>query len=164
MPAAAVTAAAAQAPASAPAQYRPVVRDLRQSMVRSLAQFALYCDARYRPESGIDGVGVLVGLGDQIGSAEGVVDSRFPRNLKRSLGGWPLKIGSGVKDVFKLNSQDWDLEFPRGPSPSTMSRHNRETSPGWREFLKRHDLNIWARDFFCVRTIQTQSNPFSTDS
>lgn len=40
-------------------------------------------------------------------------------NFKRSSGGWPLKIGCGVKDVFKLNSQDWDLEFLRGPLPST---------------------------------------------
>jgi len=52
---------------------------------------------------------VLIGLGNQIGSTAGVVGSRFPRNFKRSWGGWPLKIGSGVKDVFKLNSQDWDL-------------------------------------------------------
>jgi putative transposase len=32
-------------------------------------------------------------------------------------------------------------------------RHNRGPSPGWREFLKRHESNIWACDFFCVRTI-----------
>jgi hypothetical protein len=65
------------------------------------------------------GFGVLIGLGDRIGSAEGVVDGRFFRNFKRSSGGWPLKIASGVKDVFKLNSQDWDLAFLPGPSPST---------------------------------------------
>jgi hypothetical protein len=52
---------------------------------------------------GIDGVGVLIGRGNQIGRAEGLVDSRFPRNFKRSSGGWPPKIGCGVKDVFKLN-------------------------------------------------------------
>ena len=51
---------------------------------------------------GIDRVGVLIGLGDQIGTAEGVVDGRFPRNFKHSSGGWPRKIGSGVKDVSKL--------------------------------------------------------------
>jgi hypothetical protein len=62
---------------------------------------------------------VLIGLGDQVGSAEGVVDSRFPMNFKRSSGGWPVKIGFGVKDAFKLNSQDWDLKFLPGPSPST---------------------------------------------
>jgi hypothetical protein len=46
----------------------------------------------------MDGVGMLIGLGDQVGSAEGVVDSRFPMSFKRSSGGWPLKIGFGVKD------------------------------------------------------------------
>ena len=68
---------------------------------------------------GIGGVGVLIGLSDQVGSAEGVVDSRFLMSFKRSSGGWPLKIGFGVKDAFKLNSQDWDLAFLPGPSPST---------------------------------------------
>jgi hypothetical protein len=63
-------------------------------------------------------VGVLIGLGDQVGSAEGVVDSRFPMSFKRSSGGWPQKIGFGVKDAVKLNSQDWDLGFLPGPSPS----------------------------------------------
>jgi transposase InsO family protein len=38
-----------------------------------------------------------------------------------------------------------------------MSRHNRGPSPGWREFLKRHEPNIWACDFFCVRTIWFQT-------
>jgi putative transposase len=33
------------------------------------------------------------------------------------------------------------------------SRHNRNPSPGWRQFLKRHDSNIWACDFFSVQTI-----------
>ena len=36
-------------------------------------------------------------------------------------------------------------------------RHNRGPSPGWREFLKRHESNIWACDFFCVRTIWFQT-------
>jgi putative transposase len=31
-------------------------------------------------------------------------------------------------------------------------RHSRGPSPGWREFLKRHESNIWACDFFCVRS------------
>jgi putative transposase len=30
-------------------------------------------------------------------------------------------------------------------------------SPGWREFLKRHARDIWACDFFCVRTIWFQT-------
>jgi transposase InsO family protein len=38
-----------------------------------------------------------------------------------------------------------------------MGRHNRGPSPGWREFLKRHEPNIWACDFFCVRTIWFQT-------
>src|SRR5215471_19192043 len=38
-----------------------------------------------------------------------------------------------------------------------MSRHHRGPSPGWREFLKRHEPNIWACDFFCVRTIWFQT-------
>jgi putative transposase len=33
------------------------------------------------------------------------------------------------------------------------SCHSRGPSSSWREFLKRHDSNIWACDFFCVRTI-----------
>jgi hypothetical protein len=36
-------------------------------------------------------------------------------------------------------------------------RHNRGPSPGWREFLKRHESNIWACVFFCVRTIWFQT-------
>jgi putative transposase len=35
--------------------------------------------------------------------------------------------------------------------------HYRGPSPGWREFLKRHESNIWACDFFCVRTIWFQT-------
>ena len=46
VPAAAVTGAAAQAPAAALAQCGPTVLDLRQSMVRWLAQFASYCETR----------------------------------------------------------------------------------------------------------------------
>jgi putative transposase len=39
-----------------------------------------------------------------------------------------------------------------------MSRRlNRGPSPGWREFLRRHESNIWACDFFCVRTILFQT-------
>jgi putative transposase len=36
-------------------------------------------------------------------------------------------------------------------------RHSRGPSLGWREFLKRHESNIWACDFFCVRTILFQT-------
>jgi hypothetical protein len=36
-------------------------------------------------------------------------------------------------------------------------RHTRGPSPGWREFLRRHESNIWACDFFCVRTILFQT-------
>jgi putative transposase len=36
-------------------------------------------------------------------------------------------------------------------------RHDRGPSAGWREFLKRHESNIWACDFFCVRTIWFQT-------
>src|SRR5215472_11388820 len=39
-----------------------------------------------------------------------------------------------------------------------MSRHlSRGPSLGWREFLRRHESNIWACDFFCVRTILFQT-------
>ena len=39
-----------------------------------------------------------------------------------------------------------------------MSRRlNGGPSPGWREFLRRHESNIWACDFFCVRTILFQT-------
>jgi putative transposase len=31
--------------------------------------------------------------------------------------------------------------------------HGREPSPGWRIFLGRHAAEIWACDFFCVRTL-----------
>jgi hypothetical protein len=30
-------------------------------------------------------------------------------------------------------------------------------SPGWREFLARHAMDIWACDFLCVRTIFFQT-------
>jgi hypothetical protein len=36
-------------------------------------------------------------------------------------------------------------------------RHHRGPSPGWREFLKRHESNIRACEFFCVRTILFQT-------
>ena len=36
-------------------------------------------------------------------------------------------------------------------------RYNRGPSPRWREFLQRHESNIWACDFFCVRTIWFQT-------
>jgi hypothetical protein len=32
-------------------------------------------------------------------------------------------------------------------------RHDREPSPGWRTFVKRHATAIWACDFFCVQTL-----------
>jgi len=32
-------------------------------------------------------------------------------------------------------------------------RHDREPSPGWRTFLKRHATETWACDFFCVQTL-----------
>jgi hypothetical protein len=97
---------------------------------------------------------VPIGLGNQIGSAERAVDSRFPSNFKCPSSGWPLQIGSGVKDVFKLNSQDWDLEFPTGPSPSTCVA-TVEGRPRVPE--TQHEPNIWACDFFCVRTIWFQT-------
>jgi hypothetical protein len=37
------------------------------------------------------------------------------------------------------------------------ARDNRDPSPGWREFLKRHAPDIWACDFFCVRTVLFQT-------
>jgi putative transposase len=37
------------------------------------------------------------------------------------------------------------------------ARDNRDPSPGWREFLKRHAQDIWACDFFCVRTVLFQT-------
>jgi hypothetical protein len=54
-PATAVTGAAAQAPAAALAQCGPTL-DLRQSMVRGLAQFASYCEARNGPEMASTGL------------------------------------------------------------------------------------------------------------
>src|SRR5215468_8698933 len=36
---------------------------------------------------------------------------QFLRKCKGSSGAWLLKIGSRVKDGFKLNSQDWELGF-----------------------------------------------------
>ena len=37
------------------------------------------------------------------------------------------------------------------------ARPNRGPSPGWREFLKRQAPDIWACDFFCVRTVLFQT-------
>src|SRR5262249_49814684 len=62
VPAAAVTGAAAQAPAGAPAQCGPAVLDLRQSMVRWLASLASYCEARDRPEVASTGLACLLVL------------------------------------------------------------------------------------------------------
>jgi hypothetical protein len=55
VPATAVTGAAAQASTATLAQCGPTVLDLRQSMVRRLAQFASHCEAR-------NGVEVATGL------------------------------------------------------------------------------------------------------
>ena len=62
VPAAAVTGAAAQAPAAALAQCGPTVLDLRQSMVRRLAQFAPYCEARNGAEMASTGLACLLVL------------------------------------------------------------------------------------------------------
>jgi hypothetical protein len=37
------------------------------------------------------------------------------------------------------------------------ARRNRGPSPGWGEVLKRHAPDIWACDFFCVRTVLFQT-------
>jgi hypothetical protein len=37
------------------------------------------------------------------------------------------------------------------------SRPSRRPSSGWQKFLKRHELSIWACDFFCVQTILFQT-------
>jgi transposase InsO family protein len=42
-------------------------------------------------------------------------------------------------------------------SARTVAKYMRWPSPGWREFLKRHESNIWACDFFCVQTIWFQT-------
>jgi hypothetical protein len=57
--------------------------------------------------------------GAQIASAGGLVDGRFPRTFGPSSDRWLLRTGSGVKNESKPNSQDWDLRFLPGPSPST---------------------------------------------
>jgi hypothetical protein len=59
------------------------------------------------------------GPGAQIASTGGLVDGRFPRTFRLSSDRWLLRTGSGVKKEFKPNSQDWDLRFLPGPSPST---------------------------------------------
>jgi len=43
---------------------------------------------------------------------------RFPSTFRPSYSRW-LRTGSGVKKESKPNSQDWDLRFLPGPSPST---------------------------------------------
>jgi hypothetical protein len=88
--------AAAQVPSAAPPQRRPARLDLREPVVRQLAQLAPYCEAR-------DGVTVA--------STGKYIDSR----------------------------------------------HDRSPSPGWRQFLKRHDSNILACDFFSVQTISFET-------
>ena len=62
LPAAAVTGAAAQASAAALAQCGPTVLDLRQSVVRRLAQFASYCEARNGAEVASTGLACLLVL------------------------------------------------------------------------------------------------------
>jgi hypothetical protein len=119
VPAAAVTGATAQAPAAELAQCGPTVLDLRQSMVRRLAHFAPYCEARNGAEVASTGVSVSTGPGAQITSVGGWVDGRFPRTFRPSSDRWPLRTGSGVKKESKPNSQDWDLRLLHGPSPST---------------------------------------------
>ena len=57
--------------------------------------------------------------GAQIASTGGLVDGRFPRTFRLSSDRWLLRTGSGVKKESKPNSQDWDLRFLPGPSPST---------------------------------------------
>jgi hypothetical protein len=62
VPATAVARAAPQAPAAALAQCGPTVLDLRQSMVRWLAQFASYCETRNGAEVASTGLACLLVL------------------------------------------------------------------------------------------------------
>jgi hypothetical protein len=71
VPTAAIGGAAAQAPAAAPAQWGPAVLDLRESMVRRLAQFASYCEARDRSEVASTRLACLLVLAIKSGAEEG---------------------------------------------------------------------------------------------
>ena len=68
VPAAAVRVAAAQEPAAAAAQYGPAVLDSRQSMVRRLARFASYCEARNGSEVASTGLACLLVLAIKSGA------------------------------------------------------------------------------------------------
>jgi hypothetical protein len=62
LPPATIACAAAQVPATGPAQHGPAVLDLRQSMLRRLAQFASYYQARDSAEVASTGLACLLVL------------------------------------------------------------------------------------------------------
>jgi hypothetical protein len=77
VPTAAVGGAAAQAPAAAPAQWGPAVLDLRESVVRRLAQFASHCETRDSSEVASARLACLLVLAIESGAEEGAT-ANFP--------------------------------------------------------------------------------------
>jgi hypothetical protein len=74
-----------------------------------------------------------------------------------SSGACPRKMLCGAKNGSKPSWQGWFKVSARTVAKYMRVRHNRGPSPGWREFPKRHAPDIWACDFFRVRTILFQT-------
>ena len=73
---------------------------------------------------------------------------------------WPYAAANRLWGQKRIQAELARLGFrvsARTVAKYMSRRDNRGPSPGWREFLKRHESNIWACDFFCVRTIWFQT-------
>jgi hypothetical protein len=88
-------------------------------------------------------------------------DRRTPRDFGRVAGAHPTH---GLREPLwgqrRIQAELVRLGFK--VSARTVAKYMRrpyagKPSSGWREFLKRHARDIWACDFFCVRTIWFQT-------
>jgi transposase InsO family protein len=94
------------------------------------------------------------------------------RSSRRARGGRPAIAGELQALIGRMSAENvlWgqkriQAELARlgfRVSARTVAKYmraprNRGPSPGWREFLKRQTPDIWACDFFCVRTVLFQT-------
>jgi len=99
---------------------------------------------------------VPIGPGAQIGSTGGLVDGRFPRTFRPRQMAAENRLWGQKRIRAELARLGFEVSA-RTVAKYMSRRLNGGPSPGWREFLRRHESNIWACDFFCVRTILFQT-------
>jgi putative transposase len=82
----------------------------------------------------------------------GAVVARFPRNFHALIR--RMTAENRLWGQRRIQAQLARLGFmvsARIVAKYMNSRPSRGPSSGWRKFLKRHELSIWACDFFCVQ-------------